>query len=96
MTVEEASIISIGIAAWHLAALNAISMYTRAFARSWFVPLEVLLSAFHLLGALAALFAIAIFIGSARVGFLNYGVFLAGGLLLFDTLMIYKALKNYK
>ena len=86
----------VGIAAWHFAALNGLAMYTRAFATSWLVPKRVLISKQHALGVGAAVSAAAILIVCNSFGYLEYGIFVAGGLLCIDTWMIYRALRPFR
>jgi hypothetical protein len=92
---SQAIITAVGILVWHLAALNSLALYTGAFTQSWFVaPIKVLQSKYHLLGAAAALVAAGLMEAFGHSEYLDYVIFPAGALLLFDTSMIYIALKT--
>jgi hypothetical protein len=85
-----------GIAVWHVAALNSISMYTGAFAKTWLpAPKQVIFSRAHGAGLMCAALAVLVLVVSNRSGILNYGIFVAVGLLFIDAYLIYKAVTSY-
>jgi hypothetical protein len=77
---------------WHLAMLNALSLYTGLFAQTPYIaPKSVLLGRWHKFGVVALGLAAFICVVSSHGGWLRYGIWLAGALVLADAWLTYRA-----
>lgn len=92
---EHLGTLTLGVILWHLAALNSLSLVSGAYAKSrWFLPPAVVFSRYHLLGVLAACFAIVAPVVGDHAGSVATGFVFAALFGFLDTYFIYRAVKQ--
>jgi hypothetical protein len=82
-----------GVALYHVSALYWLSGYAGRSTGHWFVPLTVITSRGHIVGAAMAAAGVLIFVGAAMSGYSAIGAMLAVPLLLLDVLCIHRAVR---
>ena len=81
-----------GLALWHLAMVNSLSMYSGEFIRTaWIAPKSIIFSFPHKIGVMALVLAAVVFVVSAHGGWLDFGIWLAGALVIGDAYLTYRA-----
>ena len=91
---SEYATIILGLAIWHVATLNGISLYAEKTSGKWIVaPDSVMRSRKHLIGIICLLIATIILLLSLHTSYFVFAIFFVGCLLITDTVMIYKAFK---
>lgn len=87
--------IVLGILFWHLGAVSMIGRFAGPVDEPWLAaPKGMILNPYHLWGCLAAFLAMVILVASNYIGLLPYGIIIATFLMVVDTSMIYRALRD--
>jgi len=81
------------VALYHVTALYWLSGYAGRSTGHWFIPLTVITSRGHIIGALMGATGVLIFVAAAMSGHSGIGAMLAVPFLLLDVLCIYRAVR---
>jgi hypothetical protein len=85
----------VGYAVFHGSCVNSLMLYSGLDMKWWVLaPKSVLLSRSHLLGVAALSIGVAVIIGSATVGLLQYGIWIGGALTLLDPYLTWRAIRH--